>query len=121
MENKLLLRYYTFLDKKGLLTHGGGAEFVNITKEFKETEEYKSLQAENELYEKNQKLKDLAIAYKCAQEYDYCPDSSEVDDVLKIIWRDIDRDVLIKILDKYSGYSTGDIEGNVFHIINNEL
>ena len=32
-----------------------------------------------------EELKELAVAYKCALEYDNCPDASEVDDIIDII------------------------------------
>ena len=65
-------------------------------------------------------LKKLVIIYKVACEYDYCPDSDEVDEILKNVIEYNDREGLIKMLDEYTGWSPSDIEGKVFSILESQ-
>ena len=67
--------------------------------------------------EKIKELKEISVAYKCALEYDYCPEGSEADDIVENLF-DYDKEELIGILNKYCGWSPGDLEGLTFTKIN---
>ena len=58
-------------------------------------------------------LKELAVAYKCALEYDNCPETTEADAILENLL-DYGKDELIAILNKYCGWSCSDIESTTF-------
>lgn len=62
--------------------------------------------------EKIKELKELNVAYECAQEYDNCPEPSEADEILDILF-DYDKYELVAILKKYSGWSCSDIQNTI--------
>lgn len=66
--------------------------------------------------EKIKELKELGIAYKCALEFDHCPDGTEADYIIENIV-DYNKNELIEILDRYEGFNTTDIESSVFLLI----
>lgn len=86
---------------------GGIKAFILLAVEFG----YKRAVKDSE--DKIKELKELAIAYKCALEYDNCPEPTEVDTILDSILI-YDREELITILNTYCGWSTGDIESTTF-------
>lgn len=74
--------------------------------------------------EKIKKLKELAIARECALEYDYCPNSSEIDDILNDEtgldsgdFVTLSRDYFSKILDDNRGRRPDEIENHICRII----
>ena len=52
-----------------------------------------------------QELKDIVMAHKCALEYDYVPDKSSVDDIIRDIYP-FEKQKLEEVLTKYKGYSS---------------
>jgi hypothetical protein len=66
--------------------------------------------------DKIKELKKLAVAYKCALEYDNCPEATEADNILENLL-DYGKDELVTILNKYCGWSCGDIERSAFTVI----
>ena len=64
------------------------------------------------------RTKELEIAYKLAKEWDYCPDASMMDEVIKFLddpnIGDDQQENLLPILDKYGGSTPEEIKGELF-------
>lgn len=72
--------------------------------------------------DKIEHLKELALAREVALSYDYVPESEDVDEVHELLTEGLEIHVdlydLQDILNKYSGWSPGEIENTAFNIIN---
>lgn len=66
--------------------------------------------------DKIKELKELSLAYKAANEYDYCPSSEKAEYICENLFA-ADVEELKAVLDEYQGWSPGDIKEKVFIII----
>jgi len=62
-----------------------------------------------------QKLKDLQIVHRLASEFDFCPGQDMIDEAMEGV--DHDKDDLLRILKKYAGWSSSDVESAVFKAV----
>ena len=72
--------------------------------------------------DKIKQLKEYAKAYALALNFDYVPDSDDLDDTWEFVEENLDLEVSIEeledLLEKYAGYDIGDVTTEVFNLIN---
>lgn len=68
-----------------------------------------------------EKLKEYSIVHKLALNFDYVPDSEELEDTWEYVLENMDLDIsknyLEELLEKYRGYDTGDVSSEMFGLI----
>lgn len=68
--------------------------------------------------DKFNRLKELAIAYQIALNFDYCPEVSEIEEILESdTIGAIDKNLLRKILGEFSGWEPSDIADLIVDIL----